>query len=474
MIKRYDYLRNILLVMVCFCFIFAMSSACVASDVDNGTVCYENSIKARTNYNERGLDSETLMDEYSIDANTIDTEIEIGDVRNNGDKSNANMLNANGFGANGLNSNGLNSNGLDANELNVIKFNADKTNLKSNNAIGTYDDFVTFFRNLTPGSVIELDKDYNFSSKNYKPLVLDVDDLLINGNNHTIYGNSHDSRIFNITADGVLITDLCFRNLDFTFENTESFIDKGSYVLGYNGAYSPVTVCGDYNEISSCKFIGTGAVNGGAIFWSGDMGKIDSCVFLNCTAKAFGGAIYMRGFHNTVIDSIFYKSISELSQDAIYFASDRKKITIKNCIVDNSTGMFDAKAANFDSELFHYSYMSKVADKEIELNHLLYYSMLDGGIHYLDKDTWYYSEYYNDSMDFILTVFRNITSDGITYSKGYHFNNVHNINDIFSLGLNNSFYLDIGIVKNVYVYDIDSYRSAIKTTFNSLDSIKIY
>ena len=38
MVKNNNYLKNILLVMVCFCFIIAISSACAASDIDNGTL----------------------------------------------------------------------------------------------------------------------------------------------------------------------------------------------------------------------------------------------------------------------------------------------------------------------------------------------------------------------------------------------------------------------------------------------------
>ena len=380
--------------------------------------------------------------------------MQVDNVRNNDDKSNHNKLNTKM----------LNSNGL----------NEDNNNIESNNAVGSYDDFVNYIGNLSPGSIIELDKDYNFSSKNYKPLVLDVDDLIINGNNHTIYGNSHDPRIFNITADGVLINDLCFRNLDFTFENTASYVNKGNYIIAYNSAYSPITVNGDYVEITACKFIGTSAVNGGAIFWNGDMGKIDSCIFLNSTAKALGSAVFMSGSHNKIIDSKYFNCISEMGQDAVYFGNDRKRISIKNCLLDDSSKMFDGNVVDLDPEIFHYSYISHVADKEIDVTRLLYSSMVNGGIQYLDNDTFYYCEHFDLSGDIIFSLFRNFTDNRILYSKAYHFSNLHNIADVFPLLLNNSFSLDVDITKTVYVYDVNSYKAAIKTTYKSLDSIKEY
>ncbi len=77
MVKNNNYLKNILLVMVCFCFIIAISSACAASDIDNGTLGHENSIKTKTNYNEMGVVTETLVQENSIDENTIDAEMQV-------------------------------------------------------------------------------------------------------------------------------------------------------------------------------------------------------------------------------------------------------------------------------------------------------------------------------------------------------------------------------------------------------------
>ncbi|WP_295619393.1 hypothetical protein [uncultured Methanobrevibacter sp.] len=353
-------------------------------------------------------------------------------------------------------------------------FSGDDDSTPKNNSPGTYEDFINDIGELSPGSVIELNRDYDFSSNNYQPFLFDVEGVTINGNNHTLYGNMYDSRIFNVTADEVSISNITFKNPNFSLENTQSHTPKGKYILGHNSAYSPVTVSGDYNELSNCIFIGTSAVNGGSLYWNGNMGKIESCTFLNSSASAFGGAIFMGGYHNKVINSLIINCDSGLSGEAVYFADDRKKISFVNCLSTDIKGWYDGKKSNLDPELFHNSYLTAVADKKLDIIPLLYKSIAIGGIFYLDNDTGYYSEYFNDTEDLIFTIYRNFTDNGILYSKGYNFKNLKEIAEVFPLMLNNSYSLDIDITKNLYVNDIDSYKTAIITTESCLEPVMKY
>ena len=275
-----------------------------------------------------------------------------------------------------------------------------------------------------------------------------------------------------MTADGVLINNVTFVNVEFTLNNTQSFSNCGRYVSGFNCAYSPITVSGDYAEISGCRFFGTKAVNGGAIFWVGSMGKINSCQFVNCFAKAIGGAIYMDGYHNSIKGSTFINCTTECTKDFVFLGSERKKVSLKDCLCEKSGRIFDSKSSDFDPEIFHYSHMTRVADKEIDLIPLLYSSIADGQIHYLDANTWFYSEYFNESADLVFTMFRNFTDNGILYSKGYHFSNVKDVVEVFPNVLKNNYSLEISLVKNMYVNDVNSYRSAIKTSVSCFDSLK--
>ncbi|WP_458453365.1 hypothetical protein [Methanobrevibacter sp.] len=337
------------------------------------------------------------------------------------------------------------------------------------NTPGTYDDFVNDFGNLTSGSVFNVTRDYNLDTTDYSFITLDKKNVTINGNGHMISGYRGDSRIFNVTADGVKINNLVFTNPAYELANTERLLHFSDHPIISNYGFSPIIVNGNNDEVNGCRFIGTKAVNGGSIFWSGSNGKIDNCSFSNVQSKYFGGALYMEGSKNTINNCRFKNCTSGLTQDTIYFEDAKKNAVIQKCIFDRNAKSYDGKGSGLNVSLFADSYPAKVADKDVELYKLLYSALGEGGTHYLDKDTWYYCDYYNETQDLVLNIFRNFTDSNILFGKSYHFNNVSKPSEVFKLTSNFNYYLDYTLIKTTYVNDSKSYSAAIKTTTGCFD-----
>ncbi|WP_298536099.1 hypothetical protein [uncultured Methanobrevibacter sp.] len=119
-------------------------------------------------------------------------------------------------------------------------------------------------------SIIELTRDYTFGdsgSKFEKGIVINRS-VTINGNGITIDG-SNKARIFNITADNVIINNITFKN------------GKATYI----------------NDVED--------IYGGAIYWSGANGSAVNCIFNDNNANQYGGAIYWSGANGSAVNCSF-------------------------------------------------------------------------------------------------------------------------------------------------------------------------
>ncbi|WP_458454365.1 hypothetical protein, partial [Methanobrevibacter sp.] len=395
----------------------SMSCVCAASDINNASSVYDNAV--------------------DFEMNTVDT----GDVHED-------VVSA-----------------VESNDV-----SSDKGEIKTP---GTYDDFVNDFGNLTSGSVFNVNRDYDLNTKSYSYITLDKENVTINGNGHMISGCAKDSRIFKVTADGVKINDLVFTNPGYELANTELLIRFAGHEYVSNYAGSPIIVNGNHDEVNGCRFIGTKAVTGGSIFWTGSNGKIDNCSFSNVSSKCFGGALYMVGSNNTISNCRFKNCTSGLTQDTIYLENGQKTRIQKN-IMDRNAKIYDGKGCGLNVSLFRDSFPTKVADKDVELYKMLFYALGEGGTHYIDKDTWYYCDYYNETHDLVLNVFRNFTESDIIFGKSFHFNNVSKESDVFKLTSGFNYYLDYHLVKTMVVYGGNSYTKAIRTTDSCFDSVMGY
>lgn len=137
--------------------------------------------------------------------------------------------------------------------------------------------------NLTKDYAFNGDKDVSYSDG----ITIDIDDLIIDGQGHTIDANNQ-ARIFNIKSNNVILKNLVITN-------------------GYSKS------------------------NGGGIYWSGLNGQISNSNFKNCASPQIGGAVYFEKIA-TVTDSKFVNN-SAYFGGAVDFQSES---VMNNCEFDNN------------------------------------------------------------------------------------------------------------------------------------------
>ena len=138
----------------------------------------------------------------------------------------------------------------------------------------------------------KLTKDYINSNGNYTDgISVNIDDLVIDGQGHTIDANKK-SRVFKINARNVVLKNISIVN-------------------------------GNFDN------------HGGGIYWLGENGTVDSSVFINCNSSKSGGAVFFKNTA-TLTNSVF-------KDNKAYFggAVDFEEI----CIISNSK--FSNNSATF-------------------------------------------------------------------------------------------------------------------------------
>ena len=363
------------------------------------------------------------------------------------------------------------------------------------NVSGDFDELNNDIQNLCPGDVYNIDKDYTFNgeinlSKQF--ITIDKDDITINGNGHTIDGQ-HLSGLFKITANNVKIYNLTIINFEshgVTIKSPtiktggpkidghstkKSLDDDVSFI--YTENYSPIQWTGNDGVISGCTFSGNSATNGGALSWSGNDGIIDDCLFMDNIARGIGGAIYIGGTNNSITNSIFINSRSQLSGEAIYFDSRRGTIILKNNAYKDSILYIDGAKSNIDVEYLHYSFTSPVVDESINLVPLVYSVLTNGGLSYLDNGMLYYGDYNSNDHEFTLHITKYFGD--ISFTKNYKFKKVADYNSIFSDLINYGDYENsLTLVKSIDIFSntrlVSDYETAISTTTKCFNSILAY
>ena len=128
------------------------------------------------------------------------------------------------------------------------------------NDVGSAKELDMDIQSLSPGDTYNFEKDFYLNdTKNngrfYTGIVIETDNITLNGNGHTIQGNNES--IFTVLANNVKIYNLIISNTD----NTRYANDLTSdfYMV------SPITWKGDNGLITGCDFYSNCAVNGGAI-----------------------------------------------------------------------------------------------------------------------------------------------------------------------------------------------------------------
>lgn len=383
---------------------------------------------------------------------------------------------------------------LNDDNMNIPVNGSYETIQEDGDVLGDFDELNDNIQNLSPGETYDIDRDYSFNgeintSKQY--ITIDKNDIIINGNGHTIDGQNL-SGLFKITANNVKIYNLTFINFEFHGLSLKShtFDGKGPKIGGYSGkplddemfytyteSCSPIQWMGDNGVISGCTFYENYAINGGALSWSGNNGIIDDCLFINNIARGVGGAIYIGGFNNTIINSIFVNSSSQLSHEAIYFDYKRENITLKNNAYKDSILYIDGAKTNIDVKYLAYSFKSPVINENIDLVPLVYNVLTNGNLSYLDNGMLYYGEYDSNNHEFTLHITKYF--DDISFTKNYKFKNILNINNIFyDMIYFGDYYNTLTMVKSIEIFSStrleSDYVNAISTSVKCFNSILAY
>ena len=165
---------------------------------------------------------------------------------------------------------------------------------------GTFTALQDKISNAAEGATIELENDYANDGVLSDGILISKS-ITINGNGYTIDAQ-HKSRIFNVTANNVILNDI--------------------------------------------KFINGNASYGGAIFTEGDNLTISESIFINNTAD-WGGANYFRKkISNMFIEADFRNNVARISGGANYFNDKATNVSISGNFSDN-VAVNGSGAANY-------------------------------------------------------------------------------------------------------------------------------
>ncbi|MBQ8016987.1 MAG: hypothetical protein IJ258_02670 [Methanobrevibacter sp.] len=245
---------------------------------------------------------------------------------------------------------------------------------------GTFTALQNKINSASSGSTITLENDYTYDDGFDTNGIKISRSIIIDGNGHTLNGLSK-SRIFKISGGNIAIKNVNFVNgyisdnggavysiangIDFTNCNfNNNYADYGAalyidYKLTRTDTSGPFTKEGGaYTTITNCKFTNNKVrIQGAAIFWGGDNGKLDSCTFENNAGDS--NAVYWTGEYGTINNC---QSITQNSNEGkIYVYKDNTvvngfKVTVKSNsqsststskTVKKLTPKLTAKAATF-------------------------------------------------------------------------------------------------------------------------------
>jgi predicted outer membrane repeat protein len=205
--------------------------------------------------------------------------------------------------------------------------------------IDTFDDLASLINSTPEGDVLVLDDDYRFINGSNTGILISKS-IIIDGAGHTLDGNRL-SRIFNITADNVIVRNINFINGDAIGSYVHTYGGGAVYWQGANGTLEncsftnnrPYSLEIPKEEITTDEgstvtvyyavLMDTKSSEGGAIVWNGSNGTVMNCIFRDNSVdySNLGGAIYWRGNNGKVINSEFYQNSASLGA-AIYWQGD--------------------------------------------------------------------------------------------------------------------------------------------------------
>ena len=354
-------------------------------------------------------------------------------------------------------------------------------------APGNFDNLQSDIENLNSGDIYNISQDYIFSPYNdpnyigpkiliHEGIKITADNVTINGNGHVIDGNFN-TAIFKVIGNNVKIINLTIINSKYnglTISRMDSIEDMpkiGEAIIrpvisSTRTDMSAVYWLGDNGLIDNCIFKDNTAINGGAITWNGNNGVINNTLFINNTAQRIGGAIYMGGENNIISNCNFTNSVSLLTREAIYLDPGRKNIIARN-LQSNELLVIDGQKTNIGAnDLLRTNWIDISPfenDRQVDIIPLLYKAITLGGVNYMaDNKTSYFCTYDKTTGDFALATHVNYGEimdeyAGIDYIRQFSFRNISD----FSQVLTNAYYTTYTTVTTqigtIYINNADDY-----------------
>lgn len=226
----------------------------------------------------------------------------------------------------------------------------------ADNSKGTFEDLKNLIEN---GADVRLDRDYNFN--NDSGLIGGIivkRAMTIDGQGHSIDARCL-AQIFNVTADNVVLKNICFMNanmercaVSLTGNNVSiincSFIANNGYYGGAISIYDAdacIMDCSFSNNfaaeggavyannsavsISHSRFIGNGAVLGGGAMYSNNCSEsIEDCTFSGNCAFFIGGAVCLNGCRD-IISGCEFNGNSALNHGGALYANRSSNSIVK-------------------------------------------------------------------------------------------------------------------------------------------------
>ena len=185
-------------------------------------------------------------------------------------------------------------------------------------------------------NVLFLEKDYKYNGTPDTTLIINKDNFVLDGNNHTLDGDGQ-IRVLTINGNNVTIKNLKIIN---GFNNAGTALGGAIYAIyGLNiynstfinnkatngGAVYTTSTTATLNIVDSTFINNTAANNGGAI--RSNIAIITNSIFENNKATNNGGAIYGNG-NSTIINSIFTNNSATTYDGGAIYANSY--LTVKN------------------------------------------------------------------------------------------------------------------------------------------------
>lgn len=171
---------------------------------------------------------------------------------------------------------------------------------------------------------------------------LDIDNLIIDGNNNILDGNLK-SRIFNVSGKNIVLKNIIFKNAKvFVGYSQQEHLDGGGAIKLVKGASLTLIDC-EFIENSSDD-------NGGALLNNGELTSVN-CYFNNNESECYAGAIYNNGLIH-IKNNEFNGNESKFA-GAIYNLGSLTidDIILKDNMSNISQPIYNANLINFTSGL---------------------------------------------------------------------------------------------------------------------------